>query len=308
MSSGWSWWVIGLIVFNLGVTFFLFLWAPRAKVPVLPDGTTGHTWAHGALREGMHRLPGWWIVLSLAMFLAAFGYLVLYPGFGNHQGTLGWTSGKELATTAADNATRIQPVLKRLAALSVESVAGDAEAQRIGERLFVDNCAACHGREGTGNPLLGAPNLTDDDWLYGGTGQAIETSIHDGRSGVMPSWQALGEQTVKDLARYLLSLSSDDLPHDAASAVAVSAAEPVFKNTCAACHGPDGKGNPQLGAPNLTDKIWLYGGTRASIETSIRDGRQGHMPAWSPRLSDGEIHVLAGYAYHLSHRGAPAAK
>ncbi|MCG3200709.1 MAG: Cbb3-type cytochrome c oxidase subunit CcoP [Gammaproteobacteria bacterium] len=298
MSSGWSWWVIGLIVFNLGVTFFLFLWAPRAKVPVLPDGTTGHVWAHGVLREGMHRLPGWWIVASFAMYFIALGYLVLYPGFGNHKGALDWTSGKELAAATAANTAKLDPVLKRLAAMSVEAIARDAQAQRIGGRLFIDNCAACHGRTGRGNPSLGAPNLTDEDWLYGGTGQDITTSIRGGRSGVMPPWNSLGEPAVRNLVEYVLGLSGK--PYNTAAA---AAAEPTFKTTCAACHGPDGRGNPLLGAPNLTDNIWLYGGTQAAVETTIRGGRQGHMPAWSPRLSDDDIHVLAGYVYHLSHDG-----
>ena len=302
MSSGWSWWVIGLIVFNLGVTFCLFLWAPRAKVPMLSDGTTGHVWAHGTLREGMHRLPGWWILASLAMYVIAFGYLVLYPGFGNHAGALGWTSGKELAAATAANAAKLDPVLKRIAAMDVEAVAGDAQAQRLGERLFIDNCAACHGRTGLGNPQLGAPDLTDGDWLHGGTGQEITTSIRDGRSGVMPPWATLGEPSVNCLVQYVLSLSGQ--PHDAASA---AAGEPIFKTICTACHGPEGKGIPQLGAPNLTDGIWLYGGARAAIEASIRDGRQGHMPAWGPRLSEGDIHLLAGYVQHLAVRANAAA-
>jgi len=298
MSSGWSWWVIVLIVFNLGLTFVLFLWAPHAKVPVHPDGTTGHVWAHGVLREGLHRLPRWWILLSLAMYLAAFGYLVLYPGFGNFKGTLGWTSDKELAAATAANAAKLDPVLQRLGALGIETVAEDAQARRLGERLFIDNCAACHGRTGLGNALLGAPNLTDDDWLYGSADQDIVTSIRDGRTGTMPPWNALGEATVSNLAQYVLSLSGQ--PHDAAVA---AAGEPVFATACSACHGPAGTGNPMLGAPNLADETWLYGGSQAAIEKSIRDGRNGQMPAWSPRLSDDDIHVLAGYVHHLSHRG-----
>lgn len=303
MSSGWSWWVIGLIVFNFGVTFLLFLWAPRAEIPALPDGTTGHVWAHGVLREGLHRLPGWWIASSLLMYLLAFGYLALYPGFGKHAGALGWTSGKELASATAANAGKLDPVLKRLAAMSVEALAADAQAQRLGARLFVDNCAACHGRAGLGNARLGAPNLADGDWLYGGSGADITTSIRSGRAGVMPPWNALGEASVKDLAQYVSSLSG--LPHDAGAAAAGAA---IFKSTCAACHGAEGKGNPQLGAPNLSDGVWLYGGTLASIETSIRGGRQGHMPAWAARLSEDEIHVLAGYVRHLSQRGHAAAQ
>ncbi len=303
MSAGWSWWVIVLIVFNLGVTFFLFVWAPRAKIPTLPDGTTGHVWAHGALREGMHRLPGWWIVISLAMYVAAAVYLVLYPGFGNTRGLLDWTSHRELAQATAANDAKLDPVLQRLAAMSIEQAARDPQAQALGKRLFVDNCTACHGRNGLGNPLLGAPNLTDADWLYGGSADEISTSIRSGRSGVMPAWNALGADTVKNLVQYVLSLSGQ--AHDAGMA---TAGEAVFKTTCIACHGPEGKGNPALGAPNLTDDVWLYGGTPAAIEASIDQGRQGHMPAWSPRLSDADIHLLAAYVFHLSNRADQTAR
>ncbi|MCC7461311.1 MAG: cytochrome-c oxidase, cbb3-type subunit III [Gammaproteobacteria bacterium] len=298
MSSGWSWWVIGLIIFNLGGTFLLFLWAPRARVPVLPDGTTGHVWAHGALREGMHRLPGWWIALSFSMYAVAIGYLVLYPGFGNRVGTLEWTSAKELAAATAANSARLDPLLARLTTLSVEALADDVQARRLGERLFIDNCAACHDRSARGNALLGAPDLTDGDWLFGGTGADITTSIRDGRAGVMPPWNALGEATVRNLAQHVLSLAGQ--PHDAAAA---TAAAPIFQSTCSACHGQDGRTHALPGVPDLTDSVWLYGGTPAAIETTIRDGRQGQMPAWTPRLSDADIHVLAGYVYHLSHRG-----
>lgn len=303
MSSGWSWWVMGLIVINLGVTFFLFLWAPRAKVPVLPDGTTGHVWAGGAVREALHPLPLWWIAASFVMYFSAFTYLALYPGFGKNVGALRWTASKELAAATAANDAKLKPVLERLAALKVEDLGADAQAQQLGARLFVDNCAACHGRGATGNQVLGAPNLTDGDWLYGGTAQDIVTSIHNGRMGVMPPWNSLGEETVAGLVQYVLSLSGR--PHDATIA---AVGEPVFKTTCAACHGPEGKGNPLMGAPNLTDDIWLHGGTPAAIETTIRNGRQGHMPAWDKRLTDTEIHLLAGYVYSLSHRGNAAAQ
>ncbi|HMM54303.1 MAG TPA: cytochrome-c oxidase, cbb3-type subunit III [Candidatus Desulfobacillus sp.] len=303
MSSGWSLWVMALVVINMGVIFFLFLWAPRARVPTLPDGTTGHSWAHGEIREGMHRLPLWWILGSFAMFISAFTYLTLFPGFGGNHGLLQWTAHGELAKNVEQNKARLDPLLARLTAMSVEQAAADPQALHLGERLFVDNCAACHGRNAHGNPLLGAPNLTDDDWLYGGSGEAIKTSIHDGRNGVMPPWNALGEETVKNLAQYVLGLSGQ--PHDAAMA---AKAEETFKGTCSACHGVDGKGNQGIGAPNLTDKIWLYGGSQAAIEETIRNGRQGQMPTWSARLPDADIHVLAAYVYHLSHRGETAAK
>lgn len=295
MSTGWSLWVMFLVVLNLGITFFLFLWGPRVKIPTEPDGTSGHVWAHGVLREGVRKLPVWWIVLSGSMFLAGFTYLALFPGFGSFKGLLGWTAHGELANNVAANDAKLGELIKRFRLYPVEQLANDPAAQQLGWRLFEDNCAACHGREGKGNQLVGAPNLTDSDWLYGGDGKAITTSIHDGRAGVMPPWASLGETNVKNLAQYVLSLSGS--PHDAAKA---AAAKPLFA-TCAACHGPDGKGNQALGAPNLTDHIWLHGGSVADIEATIRGGRQGHMPVWSPRLTDDQIHVLAAYVYHLSH-------
>ena len=301
MSSGWSWFVIGLIVFNLGVTFFLFLWAPRAEVPVLADGTTGHAWASGTIREGLHRLPRWWVVASFVMYFSAFGYLALFPGFGNHEGALDWTSEKELNAATVANTAKLEPVMQRLAALDIDAVGADPQGRQLGERLFIDNCAACHGRHGQGNQLLGAPDLGDADWLGGGSAQDVMNSIRNGRTGAMPAWGALGDAAVKGLAQYVLALSGQ--AHDATAA---AAGEAVFKATCIACHGPDGKGNPILGAPNLTDSVGLYGAAEQAIETSIRDGRQGHMPAWNARLSDQEIHVLAGYVHHLSQRGKAA--
>ena len=296
MSSGWSWWVMSLIVLNLGISFFLFLWAPHAKIPTLPDGTTGHSWAHGALREGLHRLPRWWLALSFAMFFGAFGYLILYPGFGNFSGTLNWTSAQEHDQKVNKTQAEMQPLLQRLSQMKVEQVSTDPQALQLGQRLFKDNCAACHGLEGHGNPLLGAPNLTQNVWLYGGNGETIEMSIHDGRNGVMPAWAALGEETIAHLVQYVLSISGQ--AHDEQAA---AQGKETFASTCSACHGTDGKGNTAIGAPNLTDSIWLYGGTPQLISKTIHEGRQGHMPTWSLRLNDQEIHVLAGYVYHLAH-------
>ena len=297
MSAGWSLWVMSLVVVNLSTTLFLFLWGPRVKIPTLPDGTSGHVWGHGELREGVRRLPRWWLLMSGSMFVAGFTYLALFPGFGNFKGMLGWTSHGELARNVASNDVPFAEEMKRFELYPVEQLAGDPAAQQMGKVLFGDNCAACHGRAGKGNQKLGAPDLTDSDWLYGGDGKTITTSIHDGRAGVMPPWSSLGESNVKNLAQYVLSLSGS--PHDEAMA---KASEPTFKAICAACHGPDGKGNQALGAPNLTDHIWLHGGSVADIEATIGGGRQGHMPAWSPRLSDDQIRVLAAYVYHLAHR------
>ncbi|KZC15334.1 MULTISPECIES: cytochrome-c oxidase, cbb3-type subunit III [unclassified Rhodanobacter] len=302
MSAGWSFWVMFLVVLNMGITFFLYLWGPRAKIPTLPDGTSGHVWAHGVLREGVRPLPMWWVLFSGAMFVAGFVYLALFPGFGNFKGVLGWTSHDELARHVAANRAELAPLMDRFKLYPVEQLAADPKALQMGKVLFEDNCAACHQRSAKGNMALGAPDLTDNDWLYGGSGSDITTSIHDGRSGVMPPWASLGADNVKNLAQYVLSLSGS--PHDAAKA---AAGQPLFA-TCAACHGADGKGNQALGAPNLTDHIWLHGGSVADIEKTIGEGRQGHMPAWSPRLSDEQIHVLAAYVYHQSHQTSDASR
>jgi cytochrome c oxidase cbb3-type subunit 3 len=284
-----------LVVLNMGITFFLYLWGPRAKIPTLPDGTSGHVWAHGVLREGVRKLPLWWVLFSGAMFVIGFIYLALFPGFGSFKGLLGWTSHGELAHNVAVNEAALAPLMERFKLYPVEQLASDPAALQMGKVLFEDNCAACHQRSAKGNVALGAPDLSDGDWLYGGNGSDITTSIHDGRSGVMPPWASLGADNVKNLAQYVLSLSG--APHDAAKA---AAGQPLFA-TCAACHGAEGKGNPALGAPNLTDKVWLHGGSVADIEKSIGEGRQGHMPAWSPRLSDEQVRVVAAYVYHLSH-------
>jgi cytochrome c oxidase cbb3-type subunit 3 len=299
MSNGWSLWVMFLVVFNMGITLFLFLWAPRAKIPTLPDGTSGHVWAHGVLREGVRNLPLWWILMSAAMFVAGFAYLFLYPGFGNHKCYLGWNSHALLALETATKYARLGAAFQRFDKYTVEQLAGDREALAMGEVLFRDNCAACHGREAHGNPLLGAPNLADNDWLYGGDGKAILTSILDGRRGAMPAWgPQFGDAGVENLANYVLSLSGAS--HDATKALAGKALFTV----CAACHGPEGRGNPALGAPNLTDAIWLYGGDLETVETTIREGRGGVMPAWRARIGENDARVIAAYVYSLS-RGDP---
>jgi len=293
MSAFWSAWIIGLATFNLGICFFLFVWGQRVEIPTLPDGTTGHSWAHGALRESVRRLPLWWVVMSAAMFVVGAIYLALYPGYGSNKGVLGWTSHGELAQTSQANLGKLDPLLARFRQSTVEQLAADPAATAMGHRLFIDNCAACHGREGHGNPLLGAPNLVDGDWLYGGAGETIMTSILDGRHGTMPPFgAAFGDAGVEELANYVLSLSG--APHDAAKA---AAGQPKFATICIACHGVEGKGNQALGAPNLTDHIWLYGGDLATVEKDIRDGRSGQMPAWRERLGEDNARVIAAWVY-----------
>lgn len=297
MSASWSLFVMALIVLNLGITLFLFLWAPRVDIPTLPDGTSGHVWAHGVLREGIRRLPGWWVALSAAMFVVGFAYLALYPGFGAFRGLLGWTSHDEHARAQAVNEARMAPLAERVRARSIESLAGDPQAMAAGERLFVDNCAPCHGRDARGNQRLGAPNLGNGVWLYGGDGATLLATIADGRRGGMPPFAgAIPDDAIVDVVNYVESLSG--LPHDPLRA---QIGKRTFSTTCAACHGADGKGTKALGAPDLTDAVWLYGRQRATLIDTVRNGRSGVMPAWRGRLSDDDMKLVAGYIHGLSH-------
>ncbi|MBV6417451.1 MAG: Cbb3-type cytochrome c oxidase subunit CcoP [Steroidobacteraceae bacterium] len=290
MNSFWSMWVMFLVLLNAGITAFLFWWAPRVRIPVQEDGTTGHVWAHGVLREGMHRLPRWWIIASAAMYLFGIGYLLLYPGFGAHKGLLGWSAHGEHDLATAVNDANLAETMARFKGLPPAQLAADPEALRIGERLFVDNCAACHERSARGNPLLGAPNLVDADWTWGGDDASIATSILDGRQGVMPPLgEAIGAAKVADVANYVLSLSG--APHDAAKA---AAGAPEFA-VCAACHGQQGEGNPLLGAPKLADSIWTWGGGLEAIEKRINEGTHGVMPAWKSRLDENDVRVIIAW-------------
>jgi len=229
------------------------------------------------------------------MFIGGIGYLVLYPGYGDNEGLLGWTMHGELAENVASTREKLEPLIARQAQLPVEQLADDPASVAIGHRLFVDNCAACHGASGRGNQVIGAPDLTDRDWLYAGDGETLMASILDGRRGVMPPAGAtLGSAGVEQVAQYVLSLSGREN-----DPVKAALGKEQFA-TCAACHGADGKGNPALGAPNLTDATWLYGGSQAQIEKSIREGRSGEMPAFRSRLSETEAKSIAAWVYRQS--------
>jgi len=296
MSDFFSMWVMVLVVFNLGLTVFLFLWAPRVDIPTQPDGTSGHVWAHGVLREGIRRLPTWWIVLSSIVLVSGITYLALYPGFGASKGVLGWTSHEELARDQTANRQLEMPLRDRVSGKSIEAIANDPEALRVGQVIFIENCAACHGRDGHGNHALGAPDLTDRDWLYGGDGKSILTSIEDGRRGAMPAFAGtLSEDDIANLAHYVASLSGKTY-----DSLRIQLGKRLF-STCAACHGADAKGNPVVGAPNLTDDVWLYGGNLGEIAETIRHGRNGMMPAWRNRLGSDDASLVAAWVYAQSH-------
>ena len=204
MSDFWSTWVIVLAVVTFGISFLLLCWAPWVKIPTQSDGTTTHVWAHGVLREGVKDLPRWWLIVSYLAFAAAALYVLLFPGLGNYRGLLNWTSTEALQEAAARNDELMATLVQRVRDQPIEQLAADPEASRIGRRLFVDNCAACHGATGKGNTALGAPDLTDRTWLYGGSLADIEQTIRAGRSGVMPAWRdRLGEDGARLVAAWV---------------------------------------------------------------------------------------------------------
>jgi cytochrome c oxidase cbb3-type subunit 3 len=304
MTGFWSLWTIFFIVITLAPIVFLFLWGLRVEIrrnPTGPAGTCGRTACcaracAGFRRGGSCSRPcGSW---------PGIGYLTLYPGFGAFAGALGWTSHDELAKAQAANRDLTAPLRVRILGKSVESIAADAGALRAGGALFIENCAACHGRDARGNAAIGAPDLTDGDWLHGGDGRAILASIRDGRRGAMPPFAAqMPDESIVDVSHFVASLSG--MPHDSLRA---AIGKPLFV-ACAACHGAEGKGNPALGAPNLTDSVWLYAGSGArGIAETIRRGRTGEMPAWRDRLSEDQMVVLAAWVYAQSRPAAIATK
>jgi cytochrome c oxidase cbb3-type subunit 3 len=260
--------------------------------------TTGHIW-DGDLREYNNPLPRWWLWLFIITIVFAAVYLVAYPGFGNFAGTLGWSSHSQHAEQAAANEALIQKTLAPFADQPVEALARDPAALRIGRNLFVNNCAQCHGSDGRGAP--GFPNLTDDDWLWGGEPATIVQTITEGRTAVMAPWKdVLGPQGLDDVVAYVLSFSGRTAPAgDAARG------KEKFIEICSACHGADGHGNKLLGAPNLTDNIWLFGGAPATIRETVSNGRQGVMPAHGERLGATRIKLLAAYVLSIGPKLPP---
>lgn len=299
MSSGWSWWVILLTLSNIFACFGLLMWARSKRVAGAAKQTLGHD--YDGIQELDMPLPRWWLWLFIGSIAFSLVYLVLYPGLGNFPGVLGWTSsGQHRGEVAAADA-QYGPLYAAYAAQPVAALAGDPRALTMGGRLFANNCAQCHGSDARGG--VGFPNLTDADWLYGGDPDVIKTSILNGRSGVMPPFAPAigGDQGVAEVTAYVLSLSGHQV--DAATAEAGKAR---FNTVCIACHGMDGKGNQALGAPNLTDDIWLYGNDPATIAEGLNKGRYGKMPAHADILGEQKAHVVAAYVYSLS-KGAAAA-
>ncbi|MCG6234742.1 cytochrome-c oxidase, cbb3-type subunit III [Vibrio furnissii] len=321
MTTFWSLWIT---VITLGTLFgcaFLLFWCLKDKMGVEEGVDMGHE--YDGIREINNPLPKWWTYLFVSTFIFAAVYLTLYPGLGNFKGVLGWQSSdqrvrsleesKASIAAAQDNKTLVQyakelddadtyfgEAFKRLAYKDggsdlrpIPEIAADSDALKVGQRLFLQNCSQCHGSDARGQK--GFPNLTDNAWLYGGEPDAIVTTIRHGRIGQMPAWKdALGEQGVQEVVSYALSLSGRSV--NAREAEAGKARFVV----CTACHGTDGKGNPAVGAPDLTDQDWLFGDSRAAVTETVSNGRSGVMPAWIDILGEDKVQLVAAYVWSLS--------
>jgi cytochrome c oxidase cbb3-type subunit 3 len=296
-SGFWSLFVGGATLVSIVACGLLLAALSRRKVATDPK-TTGHVWDED-LDELNNPLPMWWIWLFWITIVFSVGYLWFYPGLGSYQGAGKWSSTGQYIEEVQLAQAQHGPLYARLAASDIPALAANAEARGVGQRLFVNYCSQCHASDARGSK--GFPNLADGDWLYGGDPASIKASILDGRNGNMPAMGAVvgGEAGAKDVANYVRSLSS--LAHDKAAAARGKAKFAA----CAACHGPEAKGNPAIGAPNLTDAVWLYGSSEATLVETIMKGRANQMPAHREFLGEQRVHILAGYVFGLSQPAKP---
>lgn len=288
---------IALITILGIVACVLLLWKTSKITIVSPtgDNTSGHVW-DGDLREMNNPLPRWWVWLFVLTIVFSIIYLVIYPGLASYQGRLGWTQVNQFEKEVENANIALKPLYAKFMSMPTEVLATNPEAKAIGERLFMNNCSQCHGSDAKGS--RGFPNLTDQDWLYGGSPEKILETLTNGRNGMMPPMAAMvgSADDVKNVANYVLSLSGSQ--HDAALA---TQGKEKFA-TCAACHGPEGKGNQAMGAPNLADGVWLHGAGEAAIIKRINEGKINQMPAQSAKLTPEQIKVLAAYVWGLSNK------
>lgn len=289
--DGWGLYIAVITVVSILACLVLLFSLSSRRVS---SGTTGHVWDVDLI-EGNNPLPRWWVWLFVITIVFSAAYLVLYPGLGSYAGKYGWSSTGQYQAEQAHAATIYGPIVDKFLKQDIKAVAVDPEARQMGQRLFLTYCAQCHGSDAGGS--RGFPSLKDNDWLYGGTPEAIRASIAEGRNGVMPPMGAAlgGEEGARDVMHYVFRLSGR-----AFDGIRASRGKEKFDTVCAACHTAKGTANPQLGAPNLIDDIWLHGGTNAAILESIVMGRNGAMPAHKGFLDEGKIHLLTAYVYGLA--------
>ncbi|CUS42820.1 MAG: cytochrome-c oxidase, cbb3-type subunit III [Thalassolituus sp.] len=302
LSTFWQVWIVAIVLGSMIGCGLLIMYTSKGQRNEETDQTTGH--AYDGIEELDNPLPRWWVFMFWGTIVFGFGYLSAY-GLGNYDGWLTvtvddkevtWTSTNQWKAEVQAFDKEIAPLYAEYRATDIAELAKNEDALQTGQRLFKSNCSVCHGTAAKG--AQGFPNLTDNDWLYGGKPENIKQTIMYGRQGAMPAWgPVLGDEGVAEMAQYVRSLSG--LEH---SAEAAEKAAPKFQQLCMACHGADGKGNQLVGAPNLTDDIWLYGGATKQIEFTLKHGRNGKMPAQSETLGEDKVHVLAAYIYSLSQK------
>ena len=302
ISEFWNWYVIVIVLGSI-IACGVFLWAqsihhPAARDPKSTTDTTGHVWDE-TLEEFNNPMPRWWMWLFYATVVFSLVYVVLYPALGRFPGVLGWTTAGEHKEEVERVDAQVKPLFDKFLAMDLRAVAADREALEIGGRLYQTYCVQCHGATAQGSRDQGFPNLTDKDWQWGGEPAQILETINAGRMGVMPPWGGNpdavgGESGAREIANYVRSLSG--LSHKPELAVK---GKTRFASVCVACHGQDGTGMTALGAPNLTDKVWLYGSSEAKIVEAISKGRINQMPAWKDFLGEAKTHLLAAYVLSL---------
>lgn len=294
-STFWSWYIaIPALAGILAMFIFATRFSSRKKKPGEKAESVGHIWDKD-LHELNNPLPRWWLNMYLITIVWGIVYLILYPGLGSFKGYLNWTQENQYEEEVQAADARYGPIYERFLNTDLKDLVNNNEALKIGGRLFSTYCTTCHGSDAGG--ARGYPNLTDDDWLYGGDPVTIEQTILEGRQAAMVAWQGvIGTEGVFNVAEYVRSLGG----HDVNSVVAQKGRQ-IYMVNCIACHGADGKGNHLLGAPNLTDDIWLYGGSQKNIIESIANGRNGQMPSHREFLGKAKVHLLAAYVYSLSH-------
>lgn len=309
MSTFWSWYITLLTIGSLVALFWLLFATRKGERKNTTDQTMGHSF--DGIEEYDNPLPRWWFMLFLGTLIFAAGYLALYPGLGNFKGLLpgyedGWTQVAQWEREVAKADAQYGPIFAKYSAMPLEQVAQDEQALKMGGRLFATYCAICHGSDAKG--AVGFPNLTDENWRWGGDAETIKTTILNGRIGVMPAWgQVLGDDGVRNVAGYVRHELAG-LPLAADSNVDLKQGKQLFSTTCVACHGPAGTGTAAMGAPDLTHPGgWIYGSSLAQLQQTIRYGRNGQMPAQEHYLGNDKVHLLAAYVLSLS-RSKEAAK
>ena len=306
MSTAWSWYVIALIVLNIGGCAWLLWWTAKRRPGDPKPEDTSHYWDDGDITEYNKPLPKWWINLFWITIVFGIGYLAWFPGMGAFAGYGKWSSKQEHAFDKAADTARLEETFAPYKGQSIDVLARDPNARRLGRAIFNNTCATCHGSSAQG--AKGYPNLADDIWHWGGTPDRVLQTVLDGREGVMPEWGKVltgmgGDHAVGDVAAYVRALQDPEKLMQ--NNYAAAQGKPLYESVCAACHGKDGKGKTDIGAPDLTDKYWLYGGDTFAIRTSIAKGRHGSMPAHRELLGETRARLVAAYVWSLSHEGQP---